>query len=105
MLLIPPKPLEERLTELGIINPIPAHVTATILACLAKEPADRPSSIKAVAEALGLAETPAVPAEAKPLTAGKESYSGHHRGLFVALAVAVVVAVLTLLAIKFMAGK
>lgn len=49
-----PKPLEERLAEDGVQNPIPAEVSVVIMACLAKEPARRPQSARAVAEAFGL---------------------------------------------------
>ncbi len=66
---VPAKPLEQRQGELGINNPVPPRVAATIMACLAKEPEDRPASIKAVAAGLGLAETPntpAAPAQAAP---------------------------------------
>ncbi len=106
---VPAKPLEQRQGELGINNPVPPHVAATIMACLAKEPEDRPASIKAVAAGLGLAETPntpAAPAQAAPrTTAGKQAPLSFQRGLLLGLAVAAAVLVLALLAIKFMAGK
>lgn len=52
---VPAKPLAERLAELGLRNPVPEHVAATILACLAKDTAARPQSAREVAERLGLA--------------------------------------------------
>jgi serine/threonine protein kinase len=45
---------EERLVALGIANPIPADVAALIMACLAKEPGQRPQSARAVAACVGL---------------------------------------------------
>lgn len=111
--IVPAKPLDQRQAELGINNPVPHRVAVTILACLAKEPADRPASIKAVAEGLGLTEppdsrpapVPTAPAAAVPPVADPKAAPGFHRGLFIGLAVAAVVAVLALLAIKLMAGK
>jgi len=51
---LPVQPIEERLAELGITNPVPPAVAAMIMACLAKGPADRPQSARAVAEWIGL---------------------------------------------------
>ena len=106
---VPAKPIEQRQAELGITNPVPPHVASAIMACLAKEPDARPASAKALADALGLAETPTSSAPPAPVPAAvpdaKASPPGFHRGLFIGLAVALAVAVLALLAIKFMAGK
>lgn len=49
-----PTPLEARLAELGLRNPIPAPAATTILACLAKEPEQRPRTVKAALSAMGL---------------------------------------------------
>ena len=43
-----PKPLAERLAELGLQNQVPDAVCAMIMACLAKNPAHRPSSAASV---------------------------------------------------------
>jgi formylglycine-generating enzyme required for sulfatase activity len=45
---------EERLAALGIANPIPADVAGLVMACLAKEPGQRPQSAQAVAACIGL---------------------------------------------------
>jgi len=57
-----PEPMEDRLAELGMANDIPADAAALIMACLAKEPGQRPQSARAVAEWIGLE------LEAKPTT-------------------------------------
>jgi serine/threonine protein kinase len=49
-----PQPLEKRLAQLNLHNPVPAPVTSMIMACLAKEPEKRPQSGRAIAEQIGL---------------------------------------------------
>lgn len=72
---IAPKPLEQRLAELGITNPMPPRVSTVILTCLAKDPASRPPSARAAAELLGvLKATDAPPAnDQKPVASKVES--------------------------------
>jgi len=50
----PPTPLEERLADLELENQIPDDVAALVMACLAKEPEQRPPNAAAVAEWIGL---------------------------------------------------
>ena len=52
----PAPPLRQRLADLGAKNEIPPQVEQVILACLEKDPARRPQSIREVAGRLGLAE-------------------------------------------------
>jgi serine/threonine protein kinase len=46
----PPVPIHHRLLELHFSNPVPADVGSLIMACLAKDPAKRPQTARAVAE-------------------------------------------------------
>ena len=63
-----PKPLAERLTELGLQNQVPDAVCAMIMACLAKDPTNRPTSSAAVEEWISGATdgTPTAAGDAPP---------------------------------------
>ncbi len=50
---VQPQPLEKRLSQLRIDNPVPSAVSSTIMACLSKEPQKRPQTARAVAEKMG----------------------------------------------------
>ena len=50
----PPEPLGDRLAGLEVANVFPADVAAIVMACLAKDAAQRPQSARAVAEWIGL---------------------------------------------------
>ena len=50
------QPVEDRLREFGLANDIPPPVAAMIMACLAKEPEQRPQSAHAVANWIGLTQ-------------------------------------------------
>ncbi|NJM54690.1 MAG: DUF1080 domain-containing protein, partial [Verrucomicrobiae bacterium] len=68
----PPAPLEERLADLELANEIPGDVGALIMACLAKEPEQRPASAHAVAEWLGMAPVSNPPSKVEEAPPGSE---------------------------------
>jgi len=77
----PPKPMSVQRADLQIAgDPIPDIWEKVVLACLAKEPKDRPQSAGEVAQQLGVAiETPArLLAPSSPISVG--STSGAHGG-------------------------
>jgi serine/threonine protein kinase len=51
---LPAQPIEKRLSQLRIENPIPRAVGDAIMRCLCKDPDERPQSAAALAEQLGL---------------------------------------------------
>ena len=53
-----PEPMDHRLAALGTRNQIPGDVAALVMACLSKEPEQRPQSARAVAEWIGLEVAP-----------------------------------------------
>ncbi|MBC8002360.1 MAG: DUF1080 domain-containing protein [Opitutaceae bacterium] len=58
-----PDSIERRQAELGVNNPVPAHVSALVMACLEKEVTARPASVDRVAAILSGSErlTPVTP--------------------------------------------
>ncbi|MBG88678.1 MAG: hypothetical protein CMO80_17500, partial [Verrucomicrobiales bacterium] len=53
-----PEPIEERLSEFGIENTVPGDVGAMIMACLGKEPTERPQSAAVIAEWIAMGAQP-----------------------------------------------
>jgi hypothetical protein len=49
-----PEPPTQRLTRIGIENPLPPDVEAMVMACLANEPGQRPQNVAAIAHWVGL---------------------------------------------------
>ncbi len=47
-----PDPIPQRLLELGLMNPVPAEASSLVLACLAKQPDERPQSAQALLDLL-----------------------------------------------------
>jgi serine/threonine protein kinase len=62
-----PQPIEKRLSQLNIHNPLPPSVSGTIMTCLAKEPEKRPESARAIAEQIGLGPLGAKPGKEAPV--------------------------------------
>ncbi len=70
-----PAPISQRRTELGIASqPLPASWEETILACLAKDPAQRPQSIAEVWSRLNREPTPAAAGPFPPGIARKSKF-------------------------------
>ena len=56
-----PQPMNERLLDLELKNEIPSEVSALVMACLAKEPEQRPQSVKTITTWLDATEKPQPP--------------------------------------------
>jgi serine/threonine protein kinase len=56
-----PQPLEKRLAQLNLHNPVPVTVGDMILTCLSKEPEKRPQNARGIAEQMGVGPLPPVP--------------------------------------------
>ncbi|NJM54692.1 MAG: serine/threonine protein kinase [Verrucomicrobiae bacterium] len=76
----PPAPLDARLADLELTNDIPEDVGSLIMACLAKDPEQRPASARAVAEWLGMS-----PAVASSLAAVPKAQPSHEEPVSPAL--------------------
>jgi len=94
---VTPEPMEQRLADLGLSNAIPAEVAAMVMACLAKEPEQRPQSAKAVLELIEPSGSPGVGAqEPIPKSNPRERLFDFSWGLALAAGVISVVAFLAL---------
>ena len=100
---VPPQPVAACLRELKIENPVPANVSSLILACLRKQPDQRPQSMAEVAERLfgpdgahlPLSETPRLTPEGDP-TAPYAPRQRFSREFFIVMAVLLLLLVLAL---------
>jgi serine/threonine protein kinase len=63
---LPPPSMEERMAELGVDNPVPASLAALIMACLRKEPEQRPVSARAVVDWIEMPPPAEIVAPAAP---------------------------------------
>jgi len=88
-----PPPMAERRTELGNDGPpIPPAWEETVAACLAKDPANRPQSMREVVDRLhGEAPSPAIAAATSPSAKPAEYPTTTRTGLYAAIAAAVLV--------------
>lgn len=60
------EPIQQRLADLGVVNPIPFEVRTTINECLSKRPLDRPQSARDLEIKLGLAAPSPVAPRPRP---------------------------------------
>jgi hypothetical protein len=76
---VPAKALEQRQAELEVNNPVPTEVSATVLACLAKDRAQRPQSMQSVVQRIWGGEARLDQAEDASAPAGgeKSGRQGH----------------------------
>lgn len=60
----PPQPLQDRLADFNLDNPVPPHVAAALLACLAKERTERPATVTDFVQTFAFGGEEATPAPA-----------------------------------------
>jgi outer membrane protein assembly factor BamB len=69
---VTPAPIEQRLAEFGLQNPVPDYVNSVVLSCLAKDPEARPTSAGAIAEWIRTEGKSDSPAKRKKTKTGVE---------------------------------
>lgn len=101
----PPEPMMERLAALEIQNEIPPEVAAVVMACLAKDPAQRPQTAAAVAEWLSGASVPQEIAPSYEATEVPAPTTAGNRSKVVWLTVSIVAVLVLVLGLVFWGSR